>query len=45
MGKSKKKEPEPEVKLIRTVGKNLFVDVSGEEKKYRNRHGPGRLNT
>lgn len=41
MGKAKKPEPEPE-KVIRVVGKNLSIPVTEDEKKYRNRNGPGK---
>lgn len=42
MGKSKQHEPEPEAKIIRTLGENLSIEVTGDEKKYRNKHGPGK---
>uniref|UniRef100_A0A1B6ICZ2 PHD-type domain-containing protein n=1 Tax=Homalodisca liturata TaxID=320908 RepID=A0A1B6ICZ2_9HEMI len=40
MGKAKAVEPEPADKIIRTLGENLCIEVSEEEKKYRNKKGP-----
>lgn len=38
MGKIKKSEP---TKIIREVGKNLIIEVTEQEKKYRNKNSPG----
>uniref|UniRef100_A0A1B6MJ16 PHD-type domain-containing protein n=1 Tax=Graphocephala atropunctata TaxID=36148 RepID=A0A1B6MJ16_9HEMI len=40
MGKAKPVEPEPSDKIIRVLGENLTIEVSEEEKKYRNKKGP-----
>lgn len=40
MGKIK--QLEPEAKIIRTLGENLSIEVTADEKKYRNKHGPGK---
>jgi len=43
MGKPKQPDPEPE-RIVRSLGENLSIEVSEEEKKYRNKNGPDDVN-